>query len=379
MRVISGAAGGPAGMRILIVDDSRSSLAFLAARVGELGPHVIESFLHPVAAIERCHQVQFDLVILDHVMPEMDGVEVTRNLRRSPAYAAVPIIMVTSDASSELRLAVIDAGATDFLPKPFDSIELKARVRNLLDLRLAQRELADRAAALSAEVATATRHVIEREEELIWRLARAIEYRDGSTGEHISRVATISRRIAEGIGLSQDRCRIIYLAAPLHDIGKIGIADAVLGKAGSLTPDETLRMREHVNIGARILEAGSSELIRTAQVIAQSHHERWDGKGYPQGLAGADIPIDARIVAVADVFDALCSARPYKPAWPPEEARAEIIRSAGTQFDPDCVAAFDAAWPDIIRRPAPVDAAEPGRTLFARPAGSHSSPSANAS
>ena len=297
-------------MRILIVDDSRSSLAFLALKVGELGDHEIERFLDPVAALRRSGEVQFDLVILDNVMPKMDGIELTGRLRASDGYRLVPIVMVTSDIDKALRLEAIAAGANDFLPKPFESVELQARVRNLLALRQAQIELADRATWLMREVETATRHVVEREEELIWRLARAIEYRDGDTGEHVSRVALISRMIAEALGLPAERCRTIYLAAPLHDIGKIGIGDAILGKPGKLTPEEMAVMRRHVSIGARILERGSSELIRAAELIAQSHHERWDGSGYPDNLSGFDIPVEARIVAIADVFDALCSVRP---------------------------------------------------------------------
>ena len=171
--------------------------------------------------------------------------------------------------------------------------------------------------------------------------------RDGDTGEHVSRVAQISQLIAEGIGLSQEQCRMIYLAAPLHDIGKIGIADAILSKPGKLTPEEFAKMQEHVTIGARILERGTSDLIKTAELIAQSHHERWDGTGYPDRLSGADIPIEARIVAIADVFDALCSERPYKAAWAVEAAYAEIVRCSGSHFDPACVAAFRAKWSEI--------------------------------
>jgi two-component system, response regulator RpfG len=182
---------------------------------------------------------------------------------------------------------------------------------------------------------------------VIWRLARAIEYRDGDTGEHVSRVALISQLIAAGIGLSPQRCRTIYLAAPLHDIGKIAIADAILSKPGKLTHEEMILMREHVTIGARILENGSSDLIKTAELIAQSHHERWDGAGYPDRLSGTDIPIEARVVAIADVFDALCSERPYKKAWPIEKAYAEIIACSGAHFDPRCVAAFRDKWEEI--------------------------------
>jgi putative two-component system response regulator len=334
-------------LRILIIDDSRSSLAFLRQVVGELGFTGIECMLHPVEALRRAAEVQFDVVLVDNIMPGMDGVELTRRLRARDDYRLVPIIMVTSVDDPHLRVSAVAAGATDFIQKPFDVTELQARVRNLLALRQAQCELADRAQWLSREVEIATRDLVAREEEIIWRLARAIEYRDGDTGEHVSRVAQISRIIAEGIGLEPERCRVIYLAAPLHDIGKIGIADAILSKPGKLTPDELVAMRRHVLIGARILENGSSEIIRTAELIAQSHHEKWDGTGYPDRLSGLDIPVEARVVAIADVFDALCSVRPYKQAWSIDDAYREIVRLSGTHFDPVCVAAFEARWPEI--------------------------------
>lgn len=307
----------------------------------------IDGCMHPFEALERSAETQYDLVLVDHIMPEMDGVQFTNALRARDSYRLVPIIMVTSDMDRNTRIEAIRAGATDFVNKPFDPTELQARVANLLTLRAAQVELADRASWLSREVERATAHLLAREEEIIWRLARAIEYRDGDTGGHVSRVAQISQLIAAGIGLSPERCRTIYLAAPLHDIGKIGIADAILGKPGKLTPEEFKIMREHVTIGARILERGSSELIRTAELIAQSHHERWDGAGYPDRLSGADIPVEARVVAIADVFDALCSERPYKQAWPIEKAYAEIVACSGTHFDPACVDAFCAKWPEI--------------------------------
>lgn len=334
-------------MRLLIVDDSRSSLALIGSIVKEAVVGEIELCLNPIEALERCADVQFDLVVVDHVMPEMDGVAFTAALRARPDYHLVPIVMVTSDLDKMVRIEAIKAGATDFLHKPFDPTELQARVANLLALRRAQVELADRAQWLAREVEQATAHLLAREEEVIWRLARAIEYRDGDTGEHVSRVARISQLIAEGIGLSPERCRTIYLASPLHDIGKIAIEDAILSKPGKLTPEEMARMREHVTYGARILERGDSDLIRTAELIAQSHHERWDGTGYPDRLSGIDIPIEARVVALADVFDALCSERPYKAAWPLEKAYAEIVGLSGTHFDPDCVTAFRAKWPEI--------------------------------
>lgn len=342
-------------MQVLIVDDSRSSLALLGSIMREIVGDGIALCLDPVEALRLCDERQYDLVLVDHIMPGMDGIEFTQILRRRDAYRSVPVIMVTSDVDKAVRIEAITAGANDFLTKPFDPVELRARVSNLLALRQAQRELADHASQLAGEVEKATAHLLAREEEIIWRLARAIEYRDGDTGEHVLRVARICQVIGEGLGLPPERCRMIYLAAPLHDIGKIGIADAILSKPGKLTPEEMTRMREHVTIGGRILADADSELIRTAELIARSHHERWDGTGYPEGLSGADIPIEARIVALADVFDALCSERPYKRAWPIDEAYAEILRGAGAHFDPACVAAFVERWPEIraIMQPAP--------------------------
>ena len=307
----------------------------------------VEVCLDPEAAMQRCFVAQFDLVLVDYLMPKMDGIRFIELLRRSTSYALVPVIMITSSDGQDIRLSAIEVGATDFLTKPFDSIELVARVRNLLALRQAQLELADKAALLASQVDAATRHLAQREEEVIWRLARAIEYRDGTTGEHVSRVATISRLIAEGLGLSEEQGRIIYLAAPLHDIGKIGVSDTILQKPGKLDPEEFAIMRRHVEFGCHILEDGTSDLIRVAAIIAGAHHERWDGKGYPHGLAGEDIPLEGRIVAVADVFDALCCERPYKAAWPIEKAHAEILACGGSHFDPRCVEAFVEKWPQI--------------------------------
>ncbi len=336
-------------MQVLVADDSWSALTYLSRLLRDtIRDLVVDAFDNPLQALQASACRQYDLVLIDHIMPELDGIEFTKRLRTMDSYQSVPVIMVTSDGTTEIRREAIEAGATDFITKPFDSIELQARVRNLLAFRKAQIELASQATMLAAKVDETMRDLVAREEEVIWRLARAIQYRDGETGEHVYRVAQISRLIAEAIGMPADRCRTIYLAAPLHDVGKIGIEDAILFKPGKLTPSEMKRMQEHVGIGARILENGNSDIIRTAELIAQSHHERWDGKGYPDMLSGTDIPIEARIVALADVFDALCSERPYKKAWPLEKAYDEIISLSGTHFDPECVAAFKQKWPEIV-------------------------------
>lgn len=335
-------------MHILIVEDNPTNLAVLCCILGKLEGCTVEAFTDGVSAHARALEIGFDLIVADQVMPGMTGTELICALRQNPAYQNVPMVVVTANEDRLVRHDAIFAGATDFLNKPIDPIELKARVRNLLALRQAQLDVEHRAEWLTREVASATQHLVLQEEEIIWRLARAIEYRDGGTGDHISRVATISRLIAEGLECDGFFIRTLYLAAPLHDVGKIGIPDDILSKPGKLTAEETATVRKHVVIGACILADGSTELIRVAARIAATHHERWDGNGYPNKLKGLQIPLEGRITAVADVFDALCSERPYKSAWTIEAAYEEISRGAGTQFDPACVAAFQAKWAEIV-------------------------------
>ncbi|MFF0922150.1 HD domain-containing phosphohydrolase [Rhizobium leguminosarum] len=334
-------------MPLLIVDDSESSLLALETAVCGFAGCVVESFTNPLEALARCREVDFDVVLVDYMMPEMNGIEMIRRLRRQPGYEDVPVVMITSQAKRSVRLEALEAGATDFLAKPFDPLELQARVLNLMALHKAQLALADRAKSLDMAFRHATEQADMREQEIIWCLAQAMASRDGNTGDHIERVANIAELIAEGLGLDRIQRRNIYLAAPLHDIGKIAIPDAILQKPGKLERHEIERMREHVPIGVAILANSSAELSRVATAIIAGHHEKWDGSGYPKGLSGDAIPIEARIVAVADVFEALCSDRPYKQAWPIDQAYEEIIACSGSHFDPACVAAFRRKWPAI--------------------------------
>ncbi|MET0314273.1 MAG: HD domain-containing phosphohydrolase [Hansschlegelia sp.] len=334
-------------MQILVIDDSRSVRALIAHTLRMIDQTEVEVAADPRQALDLCQWRQFDLVLVDYEMPHMTGIEVAARLRARADYAAVPIVMVTSHVDRAVRLEAIGAGVTEFLGKPFERVELQARVHNLLALRRAQIELAEYASGLAQAVERATARIAKGEEEIIWRLARAIEQRDGDTGCHVSRVAMIASLIASEIGLDAERCRMIYLATPLHDVGKIGIPDAVLNKTGKLTDTEMAQMREHVGIGVRILEGGSSDLLRIAEAIAGGHHEKWDGSGYPNGISGEAIPIEARVAAVADVFDALCSKRSYKRAWSLDEAYREIVANSGSHFDPACVAAFQRLWPEI--------------------------------
>lgn len=335
-------------LHAVLIDDSRSILLALRLELRELPGLEVETFTDPEKAIRACAVRQFDLVLVDYNMPKLTGVDVITALRAMPNYELVPIVMVTSETEASVCHSALEAGATDFLRKSADPVELRARVRNLLSLRRAQVELAHKADGLAAAVMAKSAELAASEEELIWRLARAIEYRDGATGDHVSRVAKIARLLARDLGLDEERQRKIYLAAPLHDVGKIGIPDGVLSKPGRLTESERDVMRHHVDIGVKILENGTSDLLQVAERIAGGHHEKWDGTGYPKGLAGEQIPLEARIVALADVFDALCSTRSYKPAWTLVQALEHIQQEKGHHFDPLCVEAFERQWPQIV-------------------------------
>lgn len=335
-------------MKILIVDDNRTYLMVLQGVVSKIGPHEIAAFANPLDALAAAATTEFDLVLVDYLMPEMDGVAFIRALRQLPLHRDQPIVMVTTAEQRETRIAALDAGATDFLRKPIEPVEMRVRVQNLLHLREAQTAMRDKAAWLAREVRRATQEVTDSQRDMARRLARAIECRDGHTGDHVARMAALCRLIAEGLGLDEEQCDMIYAAAPMHDVGKIGIPDAVLQKPGRLTDAEMALMRTHVTIGEGILADGRSALMQCAERIARCHHERWDGMGYPRGLAGDAIPIEGRIAAVADVFEALCADRVYRPGRPMAEARDFIKASAGSHFDPACVAAFEARWSDIV-------------------------------
>jgi response regulator RpfG family c-di-GMP phosphodiesterase len=335
-------------MRIMLVDDVASNLVFLREMVRQLGDCAILNFTDPVKALAHVRGSGADLVLVDYRMPGLNGVKFIQGVRAIPGCEDVPVVMVTTSDERDVRLAALQAGATDFLTKPIDTSETLARIRNMLKLRDSQNRLKDKAAWLEAAVQKATASIAAREEEIIMRLSRAAEYRDSGTGSHIMRMAQYCRLIAEALGLEDMVCHDLYLAAPMHDIGKIAVSDTILLKAGKLTDAERAEMQQHTMCGRNILADSDSDLIRMAADIALSHHERWDGGGYPHGLRGADIPLPARIAAVADVFDALTSERPYKAAWTPDEARIYISENSGHQFDPACVRAFLARWPDVL-------------------------------
>lgn len=335
-------------LNIVIVDDTEVNLILfkhLVARVEDVVPH---TFVSSAMALEWCKTHAADVVVVDYMMPSPDGIEFTRALRAMAGYADVPVVMVTASDLKEVRYAALEAGATDFLTKPVDKTEFITRLRNMASLRRGQRLLADRAALLAEEVAQATATIAAREQETIFRLAKAAEYRDPETGAHILRMAHYSKLMAEQLGLSDDEQTLIFDAAPMHDIGKVGTPDMILLKPGRLTTEEFGIMKQHAAMGHEILKDSLSPILQTAANIALSHHEKFDGSGYPSGLAGATIPLHGRIIAVADVFDALTSERPYKPAWTVERAADFLRQQSGMHFDPKCVDAFFSAWNKIL-------------------------------
>jgi putative two-component system response regulator len=335
-------------MHVVIIDDNKANLLLCSSLVSSLEGCEAHSFDDPVAALDWCRGHATDLVLVDYMMPEIDGLEFISRFRGMDGKTDVPTVMVTTADLKEVRLEALRRGATDFVTKPIDVTEFTARITNLLALRRSQLHLRDHAAWLAEEVAKATRSLVERENEVIFRLSRAAEYRDPETGEHIARIAHISRLIARGVGLPEEDQDMVFRAAPMHDVGKVGIADDILLKPGKLTPEEFQIMKQHTVVGHAILRDSPSRLLQVAAVIARSHHEKFDGTGYPDGLAGEAIPIYGRIVAVADVFDALTSARPYKKPWPVEQAIDYIREGSNGHFDPRAVGAFFAGLDEIL-------------------------------
>ena len=335
-------------MSILIVDDNDTNLSLLstlARKASNIEPVCMSD---PVDALHWCVAHVPDLVLLDYRMPNLSGNEFLRIFRKMDGMADTPIIMVTTENDRAVRNEAFSLGVTEFLTKPIDTIEFSLRVRNLLALRTAQTMLADHAKLLEHEVRRAIANVTAREMELVTRLARAAEFRDPETGGHIMRMARFSALIARDLGTDTQWQELLLHAAPMHDVGKLATPDHILLKPGRLDPEEMAIMRQHAAIGGQILAGSDSPLIRLAEEIACGHHEKYDGSGYPRGLAGEQIPLSARIVAVADVFDALSSERPYKPAWPLEQARQFLQQNRGSHFCPLCIDAFLGAWDEVL-------------------------------
>ena len=335
-------------MNVVIVDDTPTNLQLMRGLIQRLDGCQPILFADSALGLAWCLEHEPDLVIVDYMMPSPDGLEFIRQVRREPRHEDLPILMVSADHEKGVRYAALDEGATDFLNKPIDGVEFLARTKNMLTLRRSQLALANRALTLAEEVRRAIADIHDRERETIIRLARAAEYRDPETGSHILRMAHYAALIAARLGLPKDLQETLLHAAPMHDVGKLGTPDHILLKPGRHTPEESEIMRRHTLIGYEILKESSSHAIQLAASIALHHHEKFDGSGYPRGLIGDAIPIEGRIVAVADVFDALTSERPYKPAWPLNDASGYLRDNRGGHFDPACVDAFFDCWEAVL-------------------------------
>ncbi|OAQ20323.1 response regulator [Thermosulfurimonas dismutans] len=347
---------------ILCVDDDATILELLCDFIKALGYNTIEA-RDGLEGLKLARQYLPDVILLDVMMPGLSGFEVCEKLKKDPNTEDIPVVMVTALGEIEDRVKALEVGADDFLTKPVALPELKARLKSLLEVKAHRDHLKRHKEALEREVQKKTkelqkalealkeahRKIKELSLEVIFRLSRAAEYRDEHTGEHIQRMAHYSAIVARRLGLNEEVVESILYAAPLHDIGKIGIPDEVLLKPGPLDEREWEIMKKHTEIGAEILKGTNSGFVRLGEIVALYHHERWDGTGYPRGLKGSEIPLAARIVAVADVFDAVTSDRPYRKALSTEEAFKIIEEGIGSHFDPKVAEVFLEAREEILK------------------------------
>ena len=325
-------------MRIISIDDNKTNLLIIESYAKILNLE-IESFLNPKEALEASFEKEYDLVIVDYMMPEINGLEFIQSFRQN--NQSTPIIMLTAVGDDmNLQIKALEYGANDFLSKPINAPAFKARIINMLKLRKSQLLLQDKALLLQDEVKLATIRLKESEYETLQMLGKTAEFKDPETNAHTQRVAYYCKLLARAYGLDENLQDIIFYASPFHDLGKIGIPDNILLKPGKLDDDEFSIMKNHAKIGYEILKGSKSKYLKAGGVIAYNHHEKYDGTGYPNGLKGKSIPIFGRITAVADVFDALTSSRPYKKAWSLEEAFDFLIEEKSVHFDPKLVDLF---------------------------------------
>jgi len=340
---------------ILVVDDESSNIKLLERVLGSVGYSNVISTMDPRNVITLYQQHEIDLILLDINMPHMDGFAVMEQLKLSFGEKLAPILVLTAQHIQDYRQRALDGGALDYVTKPFDRKELLSRVRNLLEIQLArkfmrqQNELLEqRVLERTHELELAHHQLYESRLQIVRRLGRAAEYRDNETGFHIIRMSHMSANLAQAAGLDREQCALLLNASPMHDIGKIGIPDKILLKPGKLDAEEWDIMKTHAQIGADILSGSDSELLSMAAEIALTHHEKWNGSGYPNKLAGKEIPLVGRITAIADVFDALTSVRPYKEAWTVEKSVKLIKEESGQHFDPELVDLFLKILPNIV-------------------------------
>ncbi|MBI4308868.1 MAG: response regulator, partial [Candidatus Omnitrophica bacterium] len=281
-----------------------------------------------------------DLVLLDFNMPQLNGIQVMEQFSSLDPNGYLPVLMISAEEDAALRVKALQSGAKDFIKKPYERLEVLLRSRNLIEVRLLYNQTKTQNRSLEEGVRERTKELYQTRIDVVQRLGRVAEYRDTDTGKHIMRMSRYVECLARAAGLGPAQCELLLNTSPLHDIGKLAIPDVVLLKPGKLDPQEFEVMKTHTTLGAQMLAGGDSVFLKMAETIALTHHEKYNGSGYPKGLRGEDIPLAGRICAVGDVFDALTSVRPYKKAWPLPEAFNEIRAGNGTHFDPKLVEAF---------------------------------------
>lgn len=334
--------------RILIVDDQKTNIMLLESILQKAGYKQVHATQDPTQVVNLYRELDPDLICLDIHMPQLNGFQVMGQLKIIHTHAFLPILVLTSEKDRETRLQALESGAKDFLYKPFDQVEVLMRIRNLLEASLLNKALGRKNQTLEETVRQQTQELKDTQLEVVQRLAQAAEFRDNETGSHIVRMSHYGLVLGRAWGLSEEECHVLFHATPMHDVGKLGIPDRILLKPGKLSPEEFQIMKQHTVIGAKLLSNSQSPVLQLAEIIALTHHEKWDGSGYPNGLAGEDIPLAGRICSISDVFDALSSRRCYKDPWPLEKTLAEIRSLSGKHFDPRLVSLFEEHLPVIL-------------------------------
>ena len=315
--------------------------------MGQAGYKNVSYLTDPFKVFSAVKEICPDLIILDIIMPHLDGFQVMEKLREFRTGHYLPILALSAEKSSDIRLKALQLGANDFLSKPYENPEILIRIRNIIEMRILHMVVEDQNKILEARVQERTKELKESQLEVIRRLAQAAEFRDNFTGIHIIRMSQYCVKFAQALGLSDAECELLLYASPLHDVGKIGIPDSILLKPGPLTVEEYEIMKKHTTIGAQLLSGSNSPMMKMAQTIALTHHEKWDGTGYPRKLKGDAIPLIGQITGLCDVFDALTSERPYKKAWKTEDAIKELVNQKEKQFNLTLVDRFIEVFPYI--------------------------------
>ncbi len=340
-----------ADARILIVDDEATSVHLLVKVLTDAGYTNVKATQDPKKVEELYNQIKPDLLILDLHMPHMEGFKIMERLKKEQEDPNdyLPILVISQERNRVIQFSALEAGAKDFLVKPYDSIEVLLRIRNFLEVRMLHQEVRAQNKLLEQRVRERTEQLYQTQIDTIQRLSRAVEYRDSETGAHTVRMEQYIYHLSIALGFGEEESKTISTASLLHDVGKIGIPDSILQKPGELTLEEWEVMKTHTTIGAKLLYGSASSFLKMGEEIALTHHEKWDGTGYPRGLKGNDIPMAGRICGLCDVFDALTSQRPYKEAWPDDKALKEIEKEKGSHFDPHMVECFFEILPQIRR------------------------------